>query len=78
MELLEPAKQQLATWPRLDQDMVNKAIANTGLKTGLGFDKLSPRLLRELPPEGKRALLLLLTGMESELMLPAQSLFNAV
>eukprot|EP00972_Heterocapsa_arctica_P077733 11466295-Heterocapsa_arctica.AAC.1 len=43
MELLRPAKLQLASWPRLDMAMVEKAIKATPSKTALGFDRMACR-----------------------------------
>eukprot|EP00972_Heterocapsa_arctica_P001496 217029-Heterocapsa_arctica.AAC.1 len=78
MELLQPARLKLASWPKLDMAMVEKAIKATPSKTGLGFGRMAPALLERMPVEGKSELLELLSSMEGELMLPARALYNSV
>ena len=78
LNLLPEARRQQQSWPELSMSDLEWAIKKTPVKTGLGFDQLSPSMLRSLSEEGKRHLLLLLRRMERELMLPAQALLNLV
>ena len=76
--LLDPARQQLATWVLLMLEDLARAIRATPVNAGLGFDRLQPSMLRSLPQEGKLQLLLLLRRMEADMILPSQLMLNLV